>query len=252
VKKTPLRKNPYLLWGTVFLTGMFFLLYYATDRILMPNFTRQAETIRVPDFRGKSISNALTEIISAELVLGDTTSRIGPKDLQGLVASQSPRPNASVKVGRRIYLTLYRGSAPDVAIPDVTEESLRNARLTLTAVGLVVRYERPDTIPSPFPDMVTRILPGAGTLVPRGDSVTVWYGLGLNQTRLVEVPDVVGLRYEDAEGMLRPLFFWPTLLGLTEDSENPLIMRQSPGPGEMLPAGSTLRLFATADSLGQP
>ncbi|MCY4159849.1 MAG: PASTA domain-containing protein [Bacteroidetes bacterium] len=216
----------------------------------MPRFTRQDQIISVPDLKGKLLPDALNIIHNAGLVLGDTTSRIGPKELLGQVAAQNPRANASVKLGRRIYLSTYRGSEPDVIIPDVITQSLRNARLSLTTSGLVVRSEEADTIPSPVPDMVTRILPPAGTLVPNGDSVTVWYGRGLDQDRLVEIPNVVGLPYDEAEVLLRALSLWPTLLDLDEKgNENPLILRQSPLPGERLPSGSTLRLFASVDSL---
>ncbi len=247
MKQTPLRKNPYLKWGIALLIVIFAGVYYSIDRVIMPHITRQDEIISVPDVLDKPLPDALAEIMSAELVLGDTTSRIGPDHLQGLVASQSPRPNAPVKTGRRIYLSIYQGSEPDVSVPDVIAQSLRNARLALRSSGLVVRSEQPDTIPSPHPDIVTRIRPVAGTVVSRGDSVTVWVGRGLNPNRLVEVPNVVGLRYSEAEKVLRPLFFWPNLLDQEEEMLDPLIRRQSPESGELVPAGSTLRLFATSN-----
>ncbi len=249
VQPKPLLKNPFFYWGGFFLIGLFLGLYYLVDRVMMPNITRQNETISVPDVRGMPLPDALTEIEAASLVLGDTTSRIGLKNQQGLIATQNPRPNSSVKLGRRVYLSVYRGSEPDVRIPDVTEQSLRNARLSLSATGLVVRRIEPDTIPSPVPQMVTRIYPPAGTLVPRGDSVIVYYGLGLMSSRLVAVPNVIGLDYMTADSILRFHSFWPTLLDQNSADHNPKILRQSPMYGESLPAGSTLRLFATADSL---
>jgi len=248
VKHKRLLKNPYFQWGSVLLVVLFLGLYYLVDRVIMPDITRQNETISVPDLRGVPLLDALTKIEDASLVLGDTTSRIGLKSQQGLVASQSPRPNSLVKLGRRVYLSIYRGSEPDVTIPDVTEQSLRNARLTLSASGLVVHRVEPDTIPSPVPQMVTRIDPPVGTLVPRGDSVIVYYGIGLALSRLIVVPSVIGFDFGTADSLLRGLSFWPTLLDDREE-DNPVILRQSPRSGEILPAGSTLRLFATADSL---
>ncbi|MCY3594917.1 MAG: PASTA domain-containing protein [Bacteroidetes bacterium] len=214
----------------------------------MPRVTRQSEVVSVPDFRGMPISEALLAIDSVGLVFGDTTSRIGPDSLQGLVAVQTPRPSASVRPRRRIYLSIYRGLEQDVVVPDVSTQSRRNARLALRAAGLIV-HEEPDTIPSPDPGAVTRTDPVAGSLVPRGDSVTVWYGRGLNRNRLVEVPNVVGQHHHTADSLLRALFFWPRLLGQEGDPDNPLILRQSPEPGELSPEGSDIRLFTTADSL---
>ena len=249
MKRTPLHKNSYFKWGVALLIAVFLLLYFVVDRVVMPSITRQNDIISVPDFTGKTVAEALAEIESSDLVLGDTTSRTGPNQRHGLIASQTPRPNASVKSGRRVYLSIYRRSNPYVVVPDVIEESLRNAKLRLEASGLVVHHEEPDTIPSPVIGTVTRIFPAVGDSVLKGDSVTVWYGRGVDEDRLVLVPNVVGRRYLVAETILRDLSFWPTLLDQIEDDANPLILRQSPEPGKRLPAGSTLRLFATDASL---
>lgn len=251
MKRTPLRKNSYLKWGTVLLLLLLLTLYFTVDQIIMPGVTRQRDIVTVPDYYGMRESDALEEISSADLVHDGTTYRIGPDSLQGVVAHQTPRPDASVRPGRRVYLTVYRGSEPDVTVPDVSGLSLRNARLDLTAAGLVVWHEQPDSIPSPVPDIVTRTEPIAGSLVPSGGSVMIWYGRGMNHNQMIEVPNVVGQRYLPAVALLRPLFFWPELLDQEEDLENPVIRRQSPEPGELLPAGATIRLYATADSLDQ-
>jgi len=249
VKPTPLHKNPYLLVGGILLSAILLGLYYWVDQIVMPRMTRQNEIVSVPDLQGKRLADALREIEAASLVMGDTTTRIGLERQQGLVASQNPRPFASVKHGRRVYLTIYRGSEPDITIPDVTEQSVRNARLILESTGLVVEQEAADTIPSPVPRMVTRIFPPVGEVSSRGDSVTIFYGQGLNVDRMVTVPNVVGQRYVIADSVLRGLSLWPTLLDQDLEQDNPLILRQSPDPGEILPAGSTLRLYTSMDSL---
>lgn len=240
-----------LKFGVLLLITVFAVLYYSVDRVIMPKVTRQNQIISVPELLGMSESAALATIDSIGLVHDSTTFRIGSDSLQGLIADQNPRPNASVRPGRRIYLTVYRGSEPDILIPDVTNESLRNAKRILTAAGLIVRQEIPDEIPNPHSGMVTRTSPKAGISVPRGDSITVWYGRGRNLNRLVEVPNVVGQRYSDAEVLLQGLFFWPTLLDEQTGHANPLILRQSPKPGEFLPEGSTIRLFADGDSSEQ-
>ncbi len=250
MNRLPLYRNSYLKWGGALLAFVFFGLYLAVDQIIMPQVTRQGEVLPVPDFRGMPISDALLEIDSVGLVFGDTTSRIGPDSLQGLVARQTPRPSAPVRPGRRVYLSLYRGLVQDVIVPDVSTQSRRNARLALRAAGLDV-IEKPDTIPSPSPGAVTRTDPAAGSVVPRGESITVWHGRGLNRNRLVEVPDLVGQDLSTADSLLRLVSFWPRLLGKEDDPPNPLILRQSPGSGELLPEGSEIRLFTTADPVQQ-
>ena len=242
MKRRPLLKNPYLRWGLVLLLAGFLAVYLAVDKAIMPGITRHNQEIMVPDLRGKTVKEALEEITSSGFALGDTTSRTGPDSLLEKIAGQNPLPNAFAKPGRKVALFIYRRGNPYVTVPDVIEQSLRSARVSLEAQGLVVYHEEPDTIPNPDPGAVTRILPVAGTQVQRGDSVRVWYGQGPDRSRLVTVPDVVGQHYLDARSALRTLSLWPSLLNQEEDNENPLIVCQSPESGRQLFAGETVRL----------
>ena len=198
----------------------------------MPAVTRQNDTLSVPNLQGKFLPEALSELHANALVLGDTTSRVGTDHLQGIVADQSPRPNSFVKKGRRIYLEIYRGFEPDVIVPNVVEQSLREAREVLTAAGLRIHSEKSDRCP--FPPYVTKISPTPGSPLPLGDSVEIWYGPGQSPNLVEDVPDVVGRTYEEARHLLRASCWWPSLLDRKQGEDNPVILRQSPEPGKRL------------------
>ena len=240
----PLLKNIYLKWGLAVLLVLVALLYFAVDNLIMPRVTRHGTEITVPDVSNKSLPEALEALADAGLVFGDSTAHHGTESQQGLVRSQNPRAGAKTKPGRRVHLTIYRGFPEPIAVPDVILASLRDARSDLRRAELIVHPdELPDTTRSPFPDMVTRTEPPAGVHLQKGDTVRIWYGLGLNPNHSVEVPNVAGMQHTAAEQILRPLHLWPSPLGY-DKRDNPLITRQSPEPGSHVPQGSTIRLFA--------
>lgn len=227
------------------------LLYFAVDKLIMPRVTRHGTEIAVPDISNTPLPDALEALADAGLVVGDSTTHPGTERQQGLVRSQNPRAGARTKPGRRVHLTIYRGFPEPIAVPDVILASVRDARSDLRRAELIVHPdELPDTTRSPFPDMVTRTEPSAGVLLQKGDTVRIWYGLGLNPNNSVEVPNVAGSQHNAAEQLLRRLHLWPSPLGY-DKKENPLITRQSPEPGSYVPQGSTIRLFADSSHVDE-
>lgn len=238
-------KSSYLVWGTAILMGILFLLYFAVDKVIMPRVTRQGQTITVPDVVNQPFDHAVAAIERVGLVFSDSTARVAPDSSKlGLVVHQHPPAHASAKPGRRISLTVYDIVTP-LHIQDLTQEHWRSAEKILKNKGLSTQVF-PDPHPHPYRNRVTRTDPVAGSPVSRGDSVTIWYSLGLNKNRLIEIPDVVGEFYPAAEALLQNLYLWPELRDQENDTEMTeigRILRQHPEPGELLPEGSVVRLY---------
>ena len=239
-------KNAYFTWGAVLLAGLFFLLYFTVDKVIMPRVTRQSTTITVPNLIGQPFDRALATLEDVGLIFSNSTTRVAPDSSKlGVVADQHPPAQTSAKSGRRMSLAVYHNLAPPITVPDVIQKTRRSAEEILKSKDLKVR-ELPDPSPNPYKNTITRTYPVAGSLVSRGDSITVWYSRGPNTNRLVEVPDIVGEPYLSALAILRGLSFWPELRGLENDTdygESSKIIRQYPGPGEFLPEGSVIRLY---------
>lgn len=81
-------------------------------------------------------------------------------------------------------------------------------------------------------------------MLTRGDSVTVYYGTGPDENRLVEVPDLTGLPIWVAQQRLRALDLSASVLDQTE-ADGSTIRRQSPEAGALIPAGSRIRLYTS-------
>jgi hypothetical protein len=109
-----------------------------------------------------------------------------------------------VKEGRKIYLTLNTKTPPQVKMPDLIDGSVRNAHVRLKSQGLLlgtIKY---------IPDVAQNAVLeqwhqdkeiAAGTLVAKGARIDLVVGAGLGN-KMVEVPQVVGMKLEDAKSLL--------------------------------------------------
>lgn len=240
-----LARNRYFWGGLGALVLVVLLVYVLMNSLVMPLFTRHDATVDVPSVMDMTFDEARQTLARHDLQAEQIVERFNPELPRDVIVDQDPQPGDAVKPGRRIYLTVNTGEVPRVVVPAVEQLSLREAENRLQALGLTLKASRPDTIPSPHSNTVTRVEPAPGTSVERGSSVTLWYSTGPGD-RYVAVPDVTGLTPEEAQETLlnrrlRSVVVGTVGAGLGE----PLIRRQSPDPGTRMREGSEIRLFLT-------
>lgn len=250
-KRTSRPKTGFLLANRFFWIGLgllaviFFVLYLVIDDVVMPDYTRQDTAVTIPDVRNRSYDDASRILHAANLEVEQVTERFNPRLPRDVVIEQSPLPSTSVKPGRRVFLTVNSGQAPMVIVPPVRDLSLREAQNRLKAVGLHVEDMLPDTIPSPYPNTITRQQPAPGDSIPEGGGVRLWYSTGLGQV-LVVVPDLTGLPVREASEKLLALKLRPVAVGVSEDqaeADQQEVVRQSREPGAQVREGSEVRIF---------
>ena len=99
--------------------------------------TNHGEEITVPDLSKLSVEDAAEKLdeMDLEYVLLDTTEyqRDYPKFS---VVKQDPIAGSKVKNGRKIYIKVNSDAYLDIIMPDLIEQSLRQAEPTLKALGL--------------------------------------------------------------------------------------------------------------------
>ena len=99
--------------------------------------TNHGEEITVPNLSKLSVEVAEEKLnaLDLEYVLLDTTEydKNFPKFS---VVKQDPIAGSKVKEGRKIYIKINSDSYRDVVVPDLIEQSLRQAEPTLLALGL--------------------------------------------------------------------------------------------------------------------
>ena len=115
----------------------------------------------------------------------------------GHIVWQDPPPETTLPGGTTIHLTVSSGPAA-VSVPDVISFELDQARQVMDAAGL--RIGTIDSIPSSSePGMIIATRPPVGSSKPPGSAVDIVMSKGPADIR---VPDVVGLKQEEARDRL--------------------------------------------------
>ncbi|MEL7401756.1 MAG: PASTA domain-containing protein, partial [Pseudomonadota bacterium] len=168
----------------------------------MPSVTRHGASVTVPDVVNMMEDEARQRLEAQDLVVKSRGQRFNPTQDRDVVVDQLPAPNAMVKPGRSVYITINSGEVPEVRMPNVVNLPVREAINQLLGRGLRVDEAQPDTIPSPYANTITRQEPEAGELLPKGSIVDIWYSRGLGDIP-VDVPNVTGMTIEEARRTLR-------------------------------------------------
>lgn len=250
------------VWGGL---GVLFIIglagYFLFNHIVFPSYTRHGVAVTVPDVMNQPVAEAVRMLEAGDFRVEQNPPRFNPQIERDVILEQIPKAGAEVKPGRRVFLTVNSGRPKMVPIPDLVREgaSLREAVSQLSARGLQVQVVA-DSVPSPYPNTVTRQRPAAGDSVQVGGEVTLWYSTGLGE-QYVTLPDLVGLPVNEARARLdanrlRFLIFREQEDGdATTDIDDDelrdlVVVRQSREAGTRVREGFELRLFVDDEAEG--
>ena len=229
--------------GFLFLLNVFFVTY-----------TMHGQTVTVPNIEGLSIKEAKNKLNNAglEFMIADSTYK---NDLPpGQVLDQSPKKGATVKKFRKIYLTVSSVSAEPVKMPNLIDNSRRQAIIILESYGLKLGKE--NYVPDIAKDAVRGMyLNGKeikeGSIVLKGSVIDLDLGDGIGDTK-VDVPDLLGATLEEALAVLDAYGLQPGIIstqGEITDSLSSFIYYQQPeyGTAYKLAPGDPVNLFIMQD-----
>ena len=131
------------LFSKSFLKNIFFIAVFLTFflfalLIFLNVFTRNNQSIEVPNLVGKSIiefEKKLSEMDLKYMIVD--TANFNPNFNIGSVLDQEPNAGAMVKGGRRLYLTLNSSDFKEVKLPKITGLTLRQARTVIESLGFI-------------------------------------------------------------------------------------------------------------------
>jgi len=220
--------------------GFFMVMFLLMNYIILPWYVNHGGTLTVPDLTRMRVEDAIKRLDELGLVGIQSEVILDNNVPVGTVVTQNPRPNAVVKYGRHVYLTVCGGEVL-VTVPSLRGRSLRDARFALERNGIVlgeVHYAASDSLPANT-IMGQTLAPNAR--VRKGTSIDVVVSVGRGVLAL-EVPDLTGLSLSEAERMLARMGL---KVGNVEYQVNPdllpnTIVDQFPQPGA--PADSTKRV----------
>jgi beta-lactam-binding protein with PASTA domain len=168
---------------------------------------------------------------------------------------QNPKPNAHVKQGRTIYITINATTAPAVEIPDLAgRSSLKYAQMQLQSYGLKVGeyIYKPDPHLNALIGMEIKGKPVSKKMkVPRGTVIDLVLGDGLGNSRM-SVPYLIGLHLDEAQFKLKGYSLNSGAVVADEnvtDTLNAIVYKQIPdyGEGHSIRIGEPIDLFVAKE-----
>lgn len=172
---------------------------------VLNSITRHGESLTVPDIKGLKIDDAAKVLEQKKLRFLVVDSLFFEDKPKLSILEQNPPPQAKVKEGRIIYLTINSNKAPQVMMPNLTDVSLRQAQAMLAGAGLKTGQliYKPDIAQNVVLD---QLLGGRsikeGEKIPKGSVIDLVLGNGL-EGEDVPVPDLTGLTLEEAGNLLQ-------------------------------------------------
>ncbi|MFJ6670471.1 Stk1 family PASTA domain-containing Ser/Thr kinase [Actinosynnema sp. NPDC091369] len=211
----------------------------------------KAQPAPVPSVTGLSPQDAQKKLEAEKWIYQQATETIETEDpnLVGKVVSQNPAAGTNAPKGSAITVTL--GKAPDtVQLPDVTGQTLENARATLEGNGFKVQTKDVDST-EPLNEVVAQN-PGPGR-AEKGSLIT----LSVSKNNQFLMPDLRGLTENQARTKLSQAGWTGNDLTVTKEpttdiSQDKKILAQEIKPNE--PVGKNARISVTASDfkLGGP
>ena len=214
----------------------------------LDRFTRHGEEFLVPDFVGLNYDETVEKYKDDFTFL--LLDSIYVKDFpEGAVYQQNPNPGAKVKKGRNIYV-IRSSIAPEiVAMPNLRNLSLRQAIVTLDAVGLKVDWL--DFIDYFARNAVVEQKQKGEVINPKdkvvkGSAITLVVGLGKGDKN-TNLPDLVGTSIENVKYQINSASLnIGTEIFLDEDEpENLFVSRMDPpySADKKVPLGSMINVW---------
>lgn len=217
-------------------------------------YTQHGVEITVPEITELYLEEARIILESEGLHIEVIDSTYSTKVPQGTIVEQTPLAGSKVKHGRTIYVIQNAQMRRPVVLPELRDMSLRQAKATLSSLGLVIdsiAYE-----PSAYRDIVLDIRMGdsiinAGTRVSEGSPVLLIVGKGQG-TEEVTIPTVVGKSLDDARSWLlsHTLTVGIVQYDIPPTAENKLqyiVYSQEPASGTVVVEGTSVNLKLSMD-----
>jgi len=222
------------LWVNILLAIVGVIILVLIFLLSLKWITKHGESRTVPAVVGKNINDVEKTLDEKgfDVVVQDSVyyDSLPP----GIVTRQVPEADNVVKINRTVYVTINRFVPPDVEMPNLLGSSYRNAEMVLKNLGLRIgdtSYRFDFAKNSVLEQLYNGESIKAGTKLKMGSVISLVLGSGLAQEDM-NVPDLIGMTYEEAKAMLDA----QGLSGIVivdpnvKDTLNAFVYKQNPMP----------------------
>jgi beta-lactam-binding protein with PASTA domain len=226
--------------------GVLFALLVLFDKVIMPWYVKLGATEKVPSVVGVSFGEAKSKLEKLGFEVKKGEPQHSDKYPAGTVIRQQPYGGTETKEGRRIYLTLSRGSEMMPMI-DLLGMPVREARIQLMRVGFDL-----GEIEFDYNDTIMRDLIYAQSIPPKvgarpGTIVDVMVSRGPS-TRFTMMPNLISLDVEQARVRLQNAGL---VLGIIRYKEDPAylpntVIEQAISPYSQVAQGAAIDVTVTS------
>ena len=126
--------------------------------------------VDVPDVTGEDLADARADLTEAGLKVKIATTRVNSEYDAGQVAKQTPAGDSQAADGDTVTLTISKGPEM-IEVPDVTGDSVDDAKTELEAAGFQVDEDR--GLLGLFGDTVKKQSVKAGDTAPKGSTIKI-------------------------------------------------------------------------------
>lgn len=205
--------------------------------LLMLNiFTHHGEGLSVPDFTGRTLSEAKKIAEDSDLRIEVNDSVYNAPGKKGTVIDQTPPPDFKVKKDRTIHVVIKTFNPERIAIPDFTGVSLIQAKADIETYGLKIGKLTyvPDIATNNVLEQLYNGKPiPPGTIIEKNSQIDLKLGMG-ESNEVTTVPNLIG---ENRNGAVQKvtdnslnvgaMIFDETVI-TTEDSAAAIVWKQTP------------------------
>lgn len=226
--------------------------------IWMNFYTRHGQARPVPDFYGLTMEETVKLAKKSRLkyqVVDSVYTTLVPR---GCVAEQNPKPGFKVKKWRNIILTINAFKPEMVAVPNLVDLPIRQAKALIESSGLKLgesRFKPDQSINMVIEQLYNGRKIAEGDSLQKGAVVDLVLGKGLSNQRTA-LPYLLGMNLEPAKNKI---LFASLSLGTYEydnsilngeDSLRAFVYKQNPEYRDdaSLQLGSVIYLWLTVDS----
>lgn len=200
---------------------------------LLSVITGHGKSASVPDLKGKTLQEAISLLEKQGFAYSIQDSVYLDSIAPLTVIRQAPDAAEVVKQYRTVYLTVNRKNPPLVEMPDLRGFSLRSAEMLLQSLGLKLGDTSfvPDIARNAIKEQKWKGNPiEPGMKVSMGSYIDLVLGSGVGDDEF-EVPDLTGLTYAEAVGILESKQLGLgalVVLDAVKDTSSAFVVRQHP------------------------
>lgn len=212
--------------------------YYVYTKVAdKPSSNQVSDNVAIPNVAGQPEAAATAQLQGLGLKV-ERREEASPQVPKGQVIATTPAAGSQIRGGATVTLVVSTGKEI-IEVPDLKGQTTEEASTTLSKLGLqldgVVKEDASDKVPA---GKILDQSPGAGAQVSKGSHVAITVSSGVAKVR---VPNIDGMKWENAEGNLTSLGFVPQVHVVNSKEPAGTVISLAEA-GQSLPKGSAVNV----------